>query len=437
MDPNPYIGKVRKVSDIGYNKLLMTASDRLSSFDRYICSIKGKGTVLNKISEWWFRNTKQIVPNHFLYAHNEHMIVNKATPIKLEFIVRGYMTGSTNTSIWPMYKRGEREMYGIKFRDGYRKNEKLDQVILTPTTKGESDSPITMSDIVDSGYLSQEELDYIEDISMRLFKFGQMIALSKGLILVDTKYEFGLENGSIILIDELHTPDSSRYWRADSYQKLFEAEKEPEKLDKDCIRDYVKSVCDPYKDDIPFIPEDLIQRVEKTYLDFYQIFYEETLTIPEELEEEMKNKKEEELVKDYLSRWYDEIVVILAGSESDSQWCEKIQECLKKEGVYSVIHYGSAHKHTYRVLSLIEDYEDQLRRIVYVTVAGMSNALSGVTACNCRSPVIACPPFKDQTDMMVNINSTLQMPSKVPVMTILSPGNVALAVSRIFKMYKL
>jgi len=221
MDPNPYIGKVRKVSDIGYNKLLMTASDRLSSFDRYICSIKGKGTVLNKISEWWFRNTKQIVPNHFLYAHNEHMIVNKATPIKLEFIVRGYMTGSTNTSIWPMYKRGEREMYGIKFRDGYRKNEKLDQVILTPTTKGESDSPITMSDIVDSGYLSQEELDYIEDISMRLFKFGQMIALSKGLILVDTKYEFGLENGSIILIDELHTPDSSRYWRADSYQKLF------------------------------------------------------------------------------------------------------------------------------------------------------------------------------------------------------------------------
>ena len=279
-----------------------------------------------------------------------------------------------------------------------------------------------MQEIKESKYLEEEELDYIEETCLELFQFGQMVALTKGLILVDTKYEFGFVDDKIILIDELHTPDSSRYWKADTYQSRFENGEEPEKLDKDCIRDYVKSVCDPYKDTVPEIPKELIERVEKTYADFYNLFYHEYLGVPEDLEESLEEQKVVEIVEDYLKRWSDEMVVILAGSESDSEWCEKIKECLRKEGVYSVIHYGSAHKQTYKVLSVIEDYEDQLRRIIYVTVAGMSNALSGVTSCNTRYPVIACPPFKDKTDMMVNINSTLQMPSKVPVMTILSPG---------------
>ena len=429
MDPQPYIGKVRKVSDIGYGKLLLSASDRLSAFDRHICDIKGKGFVLNKSSEWWFKNTTQIVDNHYLYTKGEHMIVKKTEPIKLEFIVRGYMTGSTNTSIWPMYQSGKRDMYGINFRDGYRKNEKLDEVILTPTTKGDRDVPITEEEIVEQEYLDQEEMEFIREVCLELFEYGQMVAESKGLILVDTKYEFGLLDGEIILIDELHTCDSSRYWKADTYQERFEAGQEPEKFDKDCVRDFVKSKCDPYKDDLPEIPEELTQRVEKVYADFYEMFHDQS-PLPEE--EEVDD--EEEMVTDFLKLWNDELVVILAGSESDKDWCEKIESCLEKEGIFSMTHYSSAHKNTHQVLELLDDYEDQERRLVYVTVAGMSNALSGVTACNVSAPVIACPPFKDKMDMMVNINSTLQMPSKVPVMTILSPGNVALAVSRLFKL---
>jgi len=143
---------------------------------------------------------------------------------------------------------------------------------------------------------------------------------------------------------------------------------------------------------------------------------------------------EEEMVMDFLKRWNEEMVVIIAGSESDKEWCEKIESCLEKQNIFSETHFCSAHKNTQRVLEMLEEYEDQGRRLVYVTVAGMSNALSGVTACNVDAPVIACPPFKDKMDMMVNINSTLQMPSKVPVMTILSPGNVALAVERIFSL---
>ena len=140
------------------------------------------------------------------------------------------------------------------------------------------------------------------------------------------------------------------------------------------------------------------------------------------------------MIQDYMKIWSRELVVILAGSTSDREWCEKIEEVLRKQEIFSVTHYSSAHKNTYEVLSILECYEIHGRKIVYVTVAGMSNALSGVTSCNTRFPVIACPPFKDKLDMMVNINSTIQMPSKVPVMTILSPGNVALAVSKIFKL---
>ena len=427
MQQQPYIGKVRKVTDLGYGKLLLSASDRLSAFDRHICNVDGKGISLNKSSEWWFKNTSQIIENHYLYTKGKHMIVTKTEPIKLEFIVRGYMTGSTSTSIWPMYKDGKREMYGIKFRDGYQKNQKLDQVILTPTTKGERDAPITEQEIVDENYLYIEDLEYIKKACFELFEFGQMVAESKGLILVDTKYEFGKIDDKIILIDELHTCDSSRYWKAETYDYRFKTGQEPEKFDKDCVRDFVRSKCDPYKDDLPEIPEELIKRVERVYHDFYKLFHKEDLVPVGEIDEK-------EMIQDYMKIWSNELVVILAGSTSDREWCEKIEEALRKQEIFSITHYSSAHKNTYEVLSILECYEIHERKIVYVTVAGMSNALSGVTSCNTRFPVIACPPFKDKMDMIVNINSTLQMPSKVPVMTILSPGNVALAVSKIFKL---
>ena len=214
----------------------MSTSDRLSAFDKYICDVPNKGNILNNISAWWFNNTKHIIDNHYLHHQGTHMVVKKTNPIKLEIIVRGYMTGSTSTSIWTNYKKGERHLYGLDFRDGYQKNEKLDSIIVTPTTKGVNDVPITLKEIVEQEYLSQEQLDFVVEKALELFKHGQDVADEAGLILVDTKYEFGFLGNDIILIDELHTCDSSRYWLKATYQGNFDQGKEPEKLDKDAIR---------------------------------------------------------------------------------------------------------------------------------------------------------------------------------------------------------
>jgi len=423
-----YIGKVRTVKDIGYGYLLLTASDRLSSFDRYICNINGKGNVLNNMSRWWFEHTQHIVPNHYLYSSGSHMIVKRARPIKLEIVVRGFMTGSTNTSIWPMYKSGKRNMYDIEFRNGYNKNEKLDEIIITPTTKGVSDMPITEDEIVKKGYLTHDQYKFIATSSIKLFKYGQQLADDRGLILVDTKYEFGFLNEEIILIDELHTCDSSRYWKKDTYLSRFSEGKEPEKMDKDCVRDFIKNNCDPYTEDLPKIPCELIRSVENVYNQYYTIF-DNNSNISHE------HNPSEQSVLDLFFNNIKRFVVIIAGSISDEKHCAKIQTSLKDLDIYSVIYYCSAHRNTRGLLNILEKYEPENRQLCYVTVAGMSNALSGVVACNTKYPVIACPPHNDKIDMIVNINSTLQCPSNVPVMTILSPLNVAISVKKIFMIF--
>ena len=184
------------------------------------------------------------------------MIVKKCTPFRLEVVVRGYITGNTKTSLWTHYKNGEREYCGIDFPDGLVKNQKLECNIVTPTTKGEVDVPISPEDIVEHGFATADEWEFMSNKALQLFQYGQNIANKKGFILVDTKYEFGKDaNDNIILIDEIHTCDSSRYWLKKTYKTLFKLGKEPEKLDKDLVRDYVRTKCDPYIDDIPEIPQ--------------------------------------------------------------------------------------------------------------------------------------------------------------------------------------
>jgi phosphoribosylaminoimidazole-succinocarboxamide synthase len=422
-----YIGKVRQVEDIGYGLLLLTASDRLSAFDQYRCDVPQKGICLNNMSRWWFENTEHIIKNHYVYSDGKYMLAKKTDPIKLEVVVRGYMTGSSSTSIWTKYKNGEREIYGLTFRDGYTKNEKLDEIVITPTTKGVVDRPITRAEIIDpeTGYLSDLDYTFIETVALELFQFGQEQADKRGLILVDTKYEFGkLPNGEIILIDEVHTCDSSRYWLKEDYEELFKSEKEPRKLDKDVVRDYIRA--NPEQAEVP---AELVSRVNAVYLTYLRKLVDDMNYTPVD-----NFHTERHFLDHYFNDILGEFVVILAGSTSDSSHVEKIQKCLCAENIYSRAHFSSAHKNTREVLTILEDYNVMWgkRRIVFVTVAGRSNALSGVTACNTPYPVIACPPFSDKTDQIVNINSTLQCPSKVPVMTILDPGNVAISIRKIF-----
>lgn len=246
-------GKVRDIyEDNNNNQLIIITSDRLSSFNRILTTIPLKGLILNKISTWWFNKTSHIVSNHIIESYDRTMIVKKTKVFPIEFIMRGYLTGTTNTSIWYNYKNGMRYYCGHNLEDGLKKNQKLYKNLLTPTTKGENDLLISEYEIVEQKIMTQEQFDICCNYSHKLFTYGQNIASKKGLILVDTKYEFGIdENNSIILIDELHTPDSSRYWLEHSYNKKISDNEEPETIDKDFIRRFVnENYNNPYQDNI-------------------------------------------------------------------------------------------------------------------------------------------------------------------------------------------
>ena len=430
-----YAGKVRNVYDIGFDCLLLEATDRASAFDRHICDVPNKGNLLNDMSAWWFNNTEHIVPNHFLYSQGKYSVVRKCTPFKIEVVVRGYITGSTSTSLWTHYKNGSRNYSGNILPEGLIQHQKLEKPIITPTTKDVEDKPISAEDIVKEGFMSADERDFVFDRAMKLFTHGQQVASKAGLILVDTKYEFGkTSDGRIVLIDELHTCDSSRYWVESSYDGRMSEGKSPEKLDKDQIRDWVKSQCDPYKDTIPQIPTDVIQRVSDCYEKYYNM-------LTGSIEKYATDNPSAETVFDtYFNEHHHQICVILSGSVKDEKHVNKLKDELRKQNIYSVSYVSSAHKNTAEVLGILQEYNDfknkniqtGTRKIVWITVAGRSNALSGVVSANTPYPVIACPPFGDKVDMMVNINSTLQCPSKVPVLTVLEPSNVALCVSKMF-----
>jgi len=438
--------KKGKVRDIFYYKsypsyLLLYHSDRLSSFDSYICNINGKGNSLMLLSIWWMNQTKNIIKNHYINHYKNYMLVKKCIVIPIEFVVRGYITGSTNTSLWTHYKNGTRNYCGIDLPDCLLKNQKLETPILTPTTKSdEHDELISCDEIIKRQILTEEQFKYLEKKALELFKYGQEIADSKGLILVDTKYEFGIDiKGELILVDEIHTGDSSRYWLKKSYQSLFEMNQEPNKIDKDSVRDYIKSVCpDPYNNPIPSeseIPPNIKTKVIEGYNTLYQKITGYHLNTEHNLGN-LKNLTDHTYIDLLYHNLTDKlIVVILSGSNSDNEHVSKIEHHLDKFNICNESYVISAHKNTSKLLNTLDSYNKlQYIKIVYITVAGRSNALSGVVACNTNYPVIACPPFKDNLDMMININSTLQCPSKVPVLTVLEPENVAISCQRILMM---
>ncbi len=273
--PNRYNGKVRENYDLPDNRRIIIATDRLSAFDRILTSVPYKGQILTQIARFWFDKTTDICPNHVLEYPDPNVVVGKRLDIlPVEIVVRGYLAGSTSTSILTLYKAGKREMYGITLPDGLKANEKLPQPIITPTSKafdGGHDEPMSEKEVVDQGLVTQEQWNTLQDYALKLFARGQEIAADRGLILVDTKYEFGVdENGQIILADEIHTPDSSRYWIAASYQERFETDQKPESFDKDFVRNWVVQRCDPYADEIPEIPENLVRETSTVYIKAYE-----------------------------------------------------------------------------------------------------------------------------------------------------------------------
>ncbi|MBM4269420.1 MAG: phosphoribosylaminoimidazolesuccinocarboxamide synthase [Deltaproteobacteria bacterium] len=280
-----FTGKVRDRYDLG-DELVLITTDRQSAFDRVLAAIPFKGQVLNLASKWWFDQTAHIVPNHVLSVPDPNAIVAKKCDVfPIEFVVRGYITGTTSTALWTVYQKGERRYCGNDLPEGLKKNQKLERVLLTPTTKEtEHDRPIGPDEIVSEGWMTAADWDRCSRTALDLFAFGQAKAAEHGLILVDTKYEMGRDqSGQIVLIDEIHTPDSSRYWIAGSYAERFARGEEPENVDKEFLRLWFRDNCDPYEDaELPPAPEELVVELSRRYIFLYEKITGQPFAFPEE-----------------------------------------------------------------------------------------------------------------------------------------------------------
>ena len=273
--PNPYYGKVRDCYDLPDGRRILISSDRISAFDRILAAIPWKGQVLTQTARYWFDATADICESHVLAYPDPNVVIGKRlTILPVEVVVRGYLAGTTGTSILTLYRQGQREMYGHRLPDGLRDNEALPQPIITPTSKafdGGHDEPLTAAEIMGQGLLTQAQWDEVSEKALALFARGQKMAAERGLILVDTKYEFGTdEAGNILIADEIHTPDSSRYWIAEGYDEAFRTGSRPPSFDKDVIRAWVAARCDPYADEIPEIPAEMIAKTSAVYIEAYE-----------------------------------------------------------------------------------------------------------------------------------------------------------------------
>jgi len=267
------IGKVRDIYEHD-GKLVLVSTDRHSSFDRIIAHIPRKGEILNRITAFWMEKTKDIVPNHFISMPDPNVtIAKKCKPLPVEAVVRGFLTGVTSTSIWTHYQAGKRDFGNFKLMDGMRKNQRLLRPVFTPSTKEDThDRTMTPQEMVNEGIIDRVTIDTVERVALQLFERGQKIAKKQGLILVDTKYEFGMdEAGELTLIDEIHTPDSSRWWYADSYEEKFRNGEEPTYFDKEFLRLWFMQHSDPYKDEVlPRAPLKLVKELSSRYQKIYR-----------------------------------------------------------------------------------------------------------------------------------------------------------------------
>ncbi len=237
--PGKRQGKVRDTYDLG-DEMLLVATDRLSAFDVVLTTVPFKGQILNQLAAWWFEQTKEVAPNHVISQPDPNaLLARKCEALPVEVVVRGYITGS----LWRDYTAGKAGVYGIDFPKDLKKDQPFAEPIITPSTKetdpGKHDEPISSAEVVSRGLCPAGLWEEVQKRAIALFKRGQELALQQGLILVDTKYEFGLYKGELLVIDEIHTPDSSRYWEASEYQQRFEAGEEQRMLDKENIRQWL------------------------------------------------------------------------------------------------------------------------------------------------------------------------------------------------------
>lgn len=419
-------GKVRDSFRVDAGTRLMVATDRISAFDQVLQPpVPRKGAVLTGLSAHWFRATQDLVPNHLIdVVDPQAMLVREAKPIRLEVIVRGFLTGS----MWRGYERGKRVFSGATVPDGLGRNARLPVPLITPTTKGATDREISPAEIVAEGRVEAATWAEIERVSLELFRFGSEMLARRGLLLVDTKYEFGLVEGRLTLIDELHTPDSSRFWSSEEWHR------DPlacEGLDKEHVRRWIldHTVEGRWPETLP------AEVVEETSRRYLSLFHRVTGAPLDVGGADLRDRMYLNLVRAKVIR--DGFVAVFMGSPADLPYCQNLKELLERLDLAVDLRLVSAHKNGEDIAGLAEEYNLAFEPGAAIAVAGLSNGLGGALAANLGLPVINCPPFKDQMDFLVNINSSLAMPSKVAVATVVGPEAAVLAAARALNLRRL
>jgi phosphoribosylaminoimidazole-succinocarboxamide synthase len=270
-----YEGKVRDNYTTGDGRRIIVVTDRISAFDRIVGTLPLKGQILNRLAAFWFEKTAHVTKNHVLRVPDPNVIeAIECTPLPVEMVVRAYVTGVTSTSIWTHYAAGKREFCGNKLPDGLKKNQRLAAPILTPSTKaekGDHDVSASRAEILAMGRMTAEDFDQAADAALRLFDFGARLCQEHGLILVDTKYEFGrAPSGEILVIDEIHTPDSSRFWFAGSYEERFARAQEPESFDKEYVRRFLAERGFKGDGPCPVLPDEVRIEATRRYLEAFE-----------------------------------------------------------------------------------------------------------------------------------------------------------------------
>lgn len=400
-------GKVRESYRFDAEHRMLIASDRLSCFDEILPrSFSGKGALLTQIAAEWFELTRNIVPNHFVKTLAPNIsLVKEARPIPVEMIARQFLTGS----LWRAYEKGVREICGVKLPDGMKKNQRFEKPILTPTTKEKIDRPITPESIVKEGWATQSEFDEMSTMTLKLFAYGQEYCRQRGLVMVDAKYEFGVIEGKLALIDEIHTPDCARFCLLGKENPL---EGETPWFDKEYIRQWLLN----NKSAGLVLPDDILQEAKKRYERVYmQLFDKNNLSQNVPLHTQVyHNLVQEKVIKPAY-------VAIVMGSKEDVELAKKIKDLMSPYNIMIDMHIVSAHKNGERINSIAEIYNHSIEPGCIIAIAGRSNGLGGAMSANVNIPVISCPPFKDRADIQLNLNSSLFMPSQAPAVTVIYP----------------
>jgi len=419
-------GKVRDSFRVSADTRLLVASDRLSAFDRVLHSaIPGKGAILNRLSAYWFKETAHTVPNHLIrVVADRAMLVHEVEPVRIEIIVRAFISGSA----WRAYASGARVLSGVHLPEGLTRNARLDEPIITPTTKDTHDTQITPEAIIEAGLATKATYEQMETAARSLFAHGTKLLRERGLLLVDTKYEFGLLDGEIVLMDELHTPDSSRFWAEEDYIR------DPENVppwDKEFVRHWLLE--QSFSDDAAIVlPAEIIDETQRRYADLYaRITGENAPAIPQDACARLVQQLvDEDVMKDAC-------ITIVMGSPKDRDHATAIADNLAPYDVAVRLRVASAHKTPALVEALSRELSASAEPGVIIAVAGLSNGLGGALAATSNLPVINCPPFSDCADLALNINSSLLMPSSTPAMTVIKPQNAALAAIRCLNLPRL